>query len=63
MSPNRGPSTLRLLIAGLTLAATACRIEPMPEDAGAAAPPPEAEYTLGTENTHARWSATIARRC
>ncbi len=59
MSPNRGTIALRLLIAGLILAATACAVEPMPDDAGTAAPRPEPQYTLGAENTHARWSAAI----
>ena len=58
MSPNRRFNTILLPIAGLTLSATACRIEPMPDTTGAP-PPPVAEYTLGAENTHARWSAAI----
>ncbi|MDE2652754.1 MAG: acetamidase/formamidase family protein [Gemmatimonadota bacterium] len=58
MSRNRRFNSVRLVFAALVLSATACRIEPMP-DATDAPPPPVAEYTLGAENTHARWSASI----
>ena len=43
----------------VALAAGACRIEPVAEPAGTTTAAPVAEYTLGIENTHNRWSSTI----
>lgn len=69
----RAGRCLRTCVAALALllAAAACRLEPKAtngdaDEAAAATGAaeamsaiPEAEFTLGTENTHARWSATI----
>ena len=61
MKSSRSATAWSFVVA-VTLVMTACAVpEPStPPVAAPAAPLVEAEYTLGTENTHNRWSSAIA---
>ncbi len=53
----RSPTLRVALACVLSLSAAACAIEPIPDEPESQVPAPE--FTLGTENTHNRWSRTI----
>ena len=56
----RGNKTRRIpafIVLAATVALASCAVEPIPEES--ASPVPAPDFTLGSENTHNRWSATI----
>ena len=57
MSAQSIPAAAGLLVCCLSLAA--CGIEPVAEQTATASASPAPEFTLGSENTHNRWSSTI----
>lgn len=54
----RSPTSKATLAFTLCLAGASCDIEPIPDES-AASQVPAPEFTLGSENTHNRWSRTI----
>ena len=57
MSAKSIPAAAGLLVCCLSLAA--CNIEPVADQTAPTSDTPTPEFTLGSENTHNRWSATI----